>query len=214
MSKHMLSSCHEAYWTLAEQTRGGKGSLCFPEAKSSLPVHLPSRVLWRRIYRALCQQMQTARNGNKEPTRCQAHCSAHLMLMPVIASTYYCRPFHRRGNWVTVLLSLKVKLFAQDYTDKRLTLVPHVKGSGINLDRKKNHVIPSSNTILGFCGFLSEAPPAFSWCLVQRHFGSSIQARDKHWIWKCSCPEVSKSGCLSPPPEELLKITDSQALEP
>ena len=74
--------------------------------------------------------------------------------------------------------------------------------------------MPSSNKILGFFGFLSEAPSAFSWCLVQRHFGSSIEARDKHGIQKCSCPEVSKSGCLSPSPKELLKITDSQALEP
>lgn len=65
--------------------------------------------------------------------------------------------------------------------------------------------MPSSNKILGFFGFLSEAPSAFSWCLVQRHFGSSIEARDKHGIQKCSCPEVSKSGCLSPSPKELFK---------
>lgn len=46
-------------------------------------------------------------------------CSCQSLLVHIIIG-----PFHRRGNWGTVLLSWKVKLFAQDYTDRHLTLVP------------------------------------------------------------------------------------------
>ena len=46
-------------------------------------------------------------------------CSCQSLLVHIIIG-----PFHRMGNWGTVLLSWKVKLFAQDYTDRHLTLVP------------------------------------------------------------------------------------------
>lgn len=42
-------------------------------------------------------------------------------------------------------------------------------------------------------------------CLVQRHFGCSIQVRDKQWIQGCSYPEVSKLDWLSLSPKELKK---------
>ena len=46
-------------------------------------------------------------------------CSCQSLLVHIIIG-----PFQRRGNWGIVLLSWKVKLFAQDYTARSFTLVP------------------------------------------------------------------------------------------